>query len=59
MFELPGVIGSERWKDKHRGSGRDWSIQRLEKEFDWGREGVEIGWFKVEGRDAGGVTEFS
>lgn len=43
MFELPGVIGSERWKDKHRGSGRDWSIQRLEKEFDWGREGVEIG----------------
>lgn len=32
---------------------------RLEKEFDTGRGGVEIGWFRVEGRDTGGDAETS
>lgn len=31
----------------------------LEKEFDWGGRGLEVGWFRVDGRDTGGYAKTS
>lgn len=46
-------------RGRNRGSGRVEYLNLDQKEFGWGRRGIDAGWFGVEGRYTKGNAETS